>query len=245
MLRYGLSVVVLLLAGVAPAGATPLDEAMSAPCRLSDAEIAAQDRRLWLKFVGPGREQAPQPRTQALLRRLLAVHPQLPQRLALRAWRSAQINAKASSEPAIMVSTAAEALPEAELAALLAHELAHVALAHGRVQACFKHAVVASPLGFADSSREFDAALYDGAELRQRFSALSQRHELEADITASRMLAEAGLAADGLGRLLLRLAGQGAGLAAGAMTPVMSHPDHRTRIDAIDATVARVRTVTR
>lgn len=97
-----------------------------------------------------------------------------------------------------------------ELAGVLAHELAHIELGHGRQRAASE--LLARPfvrgLGFFRGGLLGRLLLGGGLDLLRKGA--SRRAELEADALAVTLLRQAGFSPDGLARFLERLARQGA-----------------------------------
>ncbi|GAB4440833.1 MAG: hypothetical protein OHK0035_32020 [Cyanobacteria bacterium J069] len=114
--------------------------------------------------------------------------------------RDRNLNAFALPGGKIFINAGAilKAESEAELAGLIAHELAHTSLSHG-----FQLAVDANTLGNA-----FQLIPYGGYAANLLYFNYSRDMERQADAFGTRLLASAGYAADGLHGLMVTLAKQ-------------------------------------
>lgn len=114
--------------------------------------------------------------------------------------RDRSLNAFALPGGKIFINAGAilKAQSEAELAGLIAHELAHTSLSHG-----FQLAVDANTLGNA-----FQLIPYGGYAANLLYFNYSRDMERQADAFGTRLLASAGYAADGLHGLMVTLAKQ-------------------------------------
>jgi predicted Zn-dependent protease len=183
-----------------------------------------------------------------LLGQGLAVHSERPEIFAgyrFLALESDEVNAFASPGGHILVTRGLLKLAESEdeLAAILAHEIAHTALKHGigSVQGARLAAIVskyaisagsASGGSIAAFTEAFGAAISEIATIIL-ISGYSQSYELAADLEAARILAAAGYDPEALTRLVARLpAREGQGVAAGTGFAV-THPDPSTRTLAL------------
>lgn len=125
-------------------------------------------------------------------------------------------------------------LPRDELAGVLAHELAHIELGHGRQRAARE--LLARP--FVGWLSMAGGGLFRGLVLNQGVALLrkgaSRQAELEADAMAVTLLRRAGFPPDGLSRFLRRLARQALHQPAwGAW--LSTHPHTTERLRALDA----------
>lgn len=164
------------------------------------------------------------------------------------ALESDEVNAFASPGGHVLVTRGLLRLAasEDELAAILAHEIAHTALGHGvgSVQGARLAAIVskyamsagaASGGSLAAFTEAFGAAISEIATIIL-ISGYSQSFELAADAEAKRILADAGYDPQALSRLVGRLpVKEGQGVAAGTGFAV-THPDPSTRILALAET---------
>lgn len=132
----------------------------------------------------------------------------------------------------------AAARDEGELAAILAHEISHVALRHGTNQAS-KAYVARAGLGVLDSltggrGSELGraAAAFGGAGADLIFHNFGRSSETEADLEGARLMAAAGYDPGDMVRFFEKL-----GEAGGARAPetVSDHPDPGSRVSAINA----------
>ncbi|NER32836.1 MAG: M48 family metalloprotease [Oscillatoria sp. SIO1A7] len=119
---------------------------------------------------------------------------------------------------------------EAELAGLLAHEIAHAVLSHGFEQ--FASSQLNNSLG-----QVIDGALGNKLPIGSIISTLvnlkySRTHERQADVVGTRVLATAGYAADGLRNLMVTLAeNQGNSSPPGFLS---THPASKDRVGYIE-----------
>lgn len=133
--------------------------------------------------------------------------------------RDRSLNAFALPGGKIFINAGAilKARSEAELAGLIAHELAHTSLSHG-----FQLAVDANTLGNA-----FQLIPYGGYVANLLYFNYSRDMERQADAFGTRLLASAGYAADGLHGLMVTLAKQERRVA--PFEWLSTHPDTRER----------------
>ncbi|WOB41787.1 M48 family metalloprotease [Thermoleptolyngbya oregonensis NK1-22] len=133
--------------------------------------------------------------------------------------RDRSLNAFALPGGKIFINAGAilKARSEAELAGLIAHELAHTSLSHG-----FQLAVDANTLGNA-----FQLIPYGGYAANLLYFNYSRDMERQADAFGTRLLASAGYAADGLHGLMVTLAKQERRVA--PFEWLSTHPDTRER----------------
>lgn len=133
--------------------------------------------------------------------------------------RDRSLNAFALPGGKIFINAGAilKARSEAELAGLIAHELAHTSLSHG-----FQLAVDANTLGNA-----FQLIPYGGYAANLLYFNYSRDMERQADAFGTRLLASAGYAADGLHGLMVTLEKQERRVA--PFEWLSTHPDTRER----------------
>ncbi|MFQ3629647.1 MAG: M48 family metalloprotease, partial [Cyanobacteriota bacterium] len=133
--------------------------------------------------------------------------------------RDRSLNAFALPGGKIFINAGAilKARSEAELAGLIAHELAHTSLSHG-----FQLAVDANTLGNA-----FQLIPYGGYAANLLYFNYSRDMERQADAFGTRLLASAGYAADGLHGLMMTLAQQERRIA--PFEWLSTHPDTAER----------------
>jgi predicted Zn-dependent protease len=133
--------------------------------------------------------------------------------------RDRSLNAFALPGGKIFINAGAilKARSEAELAGLIAHELAHTSLSHG-----FQLAVDANTLGNA-----FQLIPYGGYAANLLYFNYSRDMERQADAFGTRLLASAGYAADGLHGLMVTLEKQEQRVA--PFEWLSTHPDTRER----------------
>lgn len=151
-----------------------------------------------------GAEPRPTARAQRVFERLLAANGLEGRAYALRAYAMRGFNASAIYPRGVALSLVAmnDDVTDEELAAVLAHELAHLELGHARDQACEQWRLARSPLGFLDAAREFEREAVDNPSFAAPFARLSRAHELQADAFALRLLQAAGFPPRGLSRML-------------------------------------------
>lgn len=155
---------------------------------------------------------------------------------------STEVNAFASPGGHVLVTRGMLRLArsEDELAAVLAHEISHIALGHGLksvqgsrlTQIASDFAIQAGMSGGSDAAA-FTSAFGDSiAELASSLviSGYSLSYELEADQEARRMLLASGYDPRALETLISRLPRGGEASAAGF---ALTHPDAESRLDAL------------
>lgn len=130
---------------------------------------------------------------------------------------------------------------ETELAAVLAHEMSHVALRHGTHQAS-KAILVQAPAAFAAGLLDDeDSTMAKLAKLGIDFTArsiilkYSREAESEADLNGARILYDAGYDPEGLTRFFARLDEQGNQPHGRFATFLSDHPAPANRVAAIEA----------
>jgi predicted Zn-dependent protease len=148
----------------------------------------------------------------------------------LAGYGSPALNAHAMHTGKIVITQGLDSpdVPEEIVAASLAHEIAHVVMRHGLLQACFALQVI-NPLS---SLRQAQTDLMQevwasGQELGQRVRSLAHAHELQADAGAVALLRRAGYPGNSMSSLLQFLATRHA---AAQYWPSGSHPDHQLRL---------------
>ena len=132
---------------------------------------------------------------------------------------------------------------ETELAAVLAHEMSHVALRHGTHQAS-KAILVQAPAAFAQGYlEENDSMAAKIAKLGIDFTArsiilkYSREAESEADLNGIRILSDAGYDPEGLARFFKILDAQGNQPHTRFATFLSDHPAPANRIQAIETAI--------
>ncbi len=157
---------------------------------------------------------------------------------------SPEVNAFATPGGHILITRGALGLvgSEDELAALLAHEIAHVVLGHGLDSVRgMRFAEIASAyaleagMSAEGASREFTASFGDAiAELAQilLIGGYSQTFEIQADAEARRILEGAGYDGGALKSLILSLPDESAD--GGEQGIAFTHPSPQTRIAALE-----------
>ena len=150
-----------------------------------------------------------------------------------------EVNAYAFPGGYVFVNTGAiaEAETEGELAAVLAHEIAHVALRHGTNQAS-KAYVTKSGLELLDAvtgGRETALGRYAeraGAACAEAlFQTVGRSSETEADLEGARLMAAAGYDPREMARFFEKLGETGGARSTEALS---DHPDPRSRVAAIN-----------
>lgn len=207
--------------------------AAAALCDVAPADVAAvHERHLRALNAEAGAEPQPVVRAQRVFERLLDANELHGRGYTLRAYAMRGFNASAIYPRGVALSLVAmaEDVTDEDIAAVLAHELAHLELEHAIDQACELARLVQSPLGFQDAAREFEREAVEHPAFAAPYAALSRRHELQADALALQFLRAAGYAPLSLSRMLARrvvpnpLAG--------------THPELAERLAALSAAVA-------
>jgi predicted Zn-dependent protease len=154
-----------------------------------------------------------------------------------------EVNAYAFPGGYVFVNTGAieAAATEGELAAVLAHEIAHVALRHGTNQAS-KAYLTKAGLGLVDvltGGRETALGQYveraGGACAEVLFQKFGRSSETEADLEGARLMAAAGYDPRDMARFFEKLGETGGARSTEALS---DHPDPRSRVAAINEAVA-------
>lgn len=180
-------------------------ETRGASCDVAPADVAAvHERHMRALNAAVGEEPRPVARAQRVFERLIAANGLRDRGYELRAYAMRGFNASAVYPRGIALSQVAmdDDVSEEELAAVLAHELAHLELGHALDQACEQWRLADSPLGFADAAREFEREAADNPSFAASFARLSRAHELQADAFALRLLQAAGYTPLSLSRML-------------------------------------------
>lgn len=212
----------------------PLDHAIFDRCMTSPvrtAQVDAMDRRnvrdLLRKYGG-----VPVPATsRQALERLVQASPALKGRkVSLVAYTAKQLNAHEADHGVIVISSAAwsKDLEEDEVAAMLAHEVAHLELKDSKRMACEALAYVSNAeLTLPSAIQETTREAYSGeTDLSLTLAALSQAREKAADVRGAQLLAAAGYDPLAMARMLRKLAPPGVFSSA-------SHPAVSARIDNV------------
>jgi predicted Zn-dependent protease len=209
----------------------PLDHAIFDGCMTSparSAQVEAMDRRnvhdLLRKF---GRVPVPATSRQAL-ERLVQASPALKGRkVSLVAYTAKQLNAHEADHGVIVISAAAwsKGLEHDEVAAMLAHEVAHLELKDSKRMAL--GSVSSALLTYASAIQETTREAYSGdTDLSLTLATLSQAREKAADVRGAQLLAAAGYDPLAMARMLRKLAPPGVFSSA-------SHPAISARIDNV------------
>jgi Zn-dependent protease with chaperone function len=239
--RHGLAAALAVVATIAalaaavqlgiPALARAVAEALpqGADAQLGDGALRALDESLF------DPSELPEARRGELARLFASLSQQagLEAQLELRAGGAVGANAFALPGGTVVLTDELEALAQgdAEIAAVLAHELGHVARRHA-LRSVLQNAgvglLVAASLGDLASISSLAATLPTVLVQLQ----YSRRFEREADDFAAALLAEAQLDVDALGSVLERLeqATPGAGAVPGYLS---THPETGERVRAI------------
>lgn len=214
----------------------PLDHAIFDQCMSSPArtvQVEAIDRRnvrdLLRKFGS-----APVPATaRRSLERLVQASPVLKgSKTSLIAYSSKQLNAHEADQGVIVISSAAwskeKDMAQDEVAAMLAHEVAHLELKDSKRMACEALAYVSNAeLSLPSAIQETTREAYSGnSDLSLTLATLSQARENAADIRGAQLLAAAGYDPLAMARMLRKLAPPGVFSSA-------SHPAVSARIDNV------------
>ncbi len=133
---------------------------------------------------------------------------------------------------------------ETELAAVLAHEMSHVALRHGTHQAT-KSIPIAAAAAFFGSAVGDDSTLAKLAQFGINFGAqsvllhYSREAESEADINGAIIMNDAGYNPNGMARFFKRLQAEGT-QPSGVAAFLSDHPAPANRVEAIDREIRRL-----
>jgi predicted Zn-dependent protease len=212
----------------------PLDHAIFDRCMTSRArtvQVEAMDRRnvrdLLRKFGA-----VPVPATSRhALEQLVQASPALKgKKVSLVAYTGKQLNAHEADHGVIVISSAAwsKGLEEDEVAAMLAHEVAHLELKDSKRMACEALAYVSNAeLTLPSAIQETTREAYSGeTDLSLTLATLSQGRERAADVRGAQLLAAAGYDPLAMARMLRKLAPPGVFSSA-------SHPAVSSRIDNV------------
>jgi predicted Zn-dependent protease len=202
-------------------------------CRIPLEDIAAvHERQLRALNATVTQEPAPTARAQAIFQRLVDANGLQHRAYRLRAYAVGGFNGSAVFPSSVVLSQAAMEpdVADEEIAAVIAHELAHLELAHAVTQACEQAKLAPSPLGFQDSAREFERESADNPEFAAEFTAMSRQHEKEADAHGLNYLANAGYAPASLAQMLQHRVGD--------RTVSPTHPPMTERMAALLSALA-------
>lgn len=197
---------VALAAGLALYSAQPA-RAYLMRCDVSSADLAAvHERHMRALNASVEREPVPTARVQALFDRLVLANGLQSRGYVLRAYAARGFNASAVHPRGIALSVQAmdDGVSDEDIAAVLAHEIAHLELDHANEQACEQRRLAPSPLGFQDSAREFEREAVDNPIFAATFTRISQRQEIEADAQALAYLRAAGFDPQSVPHMLAR-----------------------------------------
>ena len=207
------------------------DQCMASPART--AQVEAMDRKqvhdLLRKF---GQARLPATSRQSLARLVQASPVLQGKQVRLVAYAAKSLNAHEADHGVIVISAAAwsreQDLAEDEIAAMLAHEVAHLELQDSKRMACEALAYVSNAdLTLPSAIRETTREAYSGeTHLSLTLATASQAREMAADARGAQLLATAGYDPLAMARMLRKLAPPGTFSSA-------SHP-------AIDARIRNV-----
>ena len=191
------------------------DQCMSSPVRT--VQVEAMDRRnvrdLMRKF---GASQLPAQHRGALARLVQASPALKGRKVSLVAYQSGFLNAHEADHGVIVISSAAwnkqKDLSDDEIAAMLAHEVAHLELKDSKRMACEALAYVSNAeLTLPSAIRETARETYSGdTHLSLTLATMSQSRERVADVRGAQLLAAAGYDPLAMARMLRKLAPPGA-----------------------------------
>lgn len=207
---------------------------------LDDAREAGQAR---VAAILNAHAEVPVPAAvRAVFARVAAVARGLPGGSAsLMGYRSGTLMGTAVWTGAVLVSSAAwtgdSALPEDELAALFAHELAHLERGDVPRALCETLGLAGSEAGRAREARARLMQRIAGGELQLalRLQLANHARELAADAHAMNLLAAAGYEGRAMLRLLHKLSREGSGAAS------FTHPATERRIEEAQSALLRFR----
>jgi predicted Zn-dependent protease len=184
-------------------------------------------------------------RTYAIFHRLIQAQFEVDEPSHAFDWRlagygSPALNAHAMHTGRIVVTQGLDSpeVPEEVVAAALAHEVAHVLMRHGLLQACFALEVM-NPLSSLRQAQTdlMEEVWHTGQDLGKRVRSLAHAHEFEADARAVALLRQAGYPPDSMSSLLQYLAVKHA---AAPFWSSGSHPDHQLRVARVKEVEALV-----
>lgn len=225
---------VLLLAGWGIAWA-----AAAQPACHDDARRAAEQRELDEAQIAEMLREHPAlptpPRLRAMLNELVAASPGLRERapVTLLALDDRELNAFAADHGVVILTTALwdprHGLSEDELAAVIAHELAHVEVRDALAEACEMQLRVGDANTDIAQVRARLATLNPASALGRDVSELLQEQELLADARGIALLRRTGRDPHAMARVLAKLhAPQLPGM---ALPGVPTHPALRERLE--------------
>lgn len=214
----------------------PLDHAIFDQCMRSPArtiQVAAMDRRNVHDLLNKyGKATVPASARRGL-DRLVQASPVLKGRtVSLVAYKARFLNAHEADHGVIVIASAAwsrdKGLADDEVAAMLAHEVAHLELKDSKRMACEALAYVSNAeLTLPSAIRETTREAYSGdSDLSLTLATLSQAREKAADVRGAQLLAAAGFDPRAMARMLRKLAPPGVFSSA-------SHPAIGARIENV------------
>ena len=191
------------------------DQCMSSPART--AQVEAMDRRNVRDLVRKSGAAQPPATHRRALDRLVQASPVLKgSKVSLVAYKSKFLNAHEADHGVIVISSAAwsqeKGLSNDEVAAMLAHEVAHLELKDSKRMACEALAYVSNAeLSLPSAIRETAREAYSGdTHLSLTLATMSQSRERVADARGAQLLAAAGYDPLAMARMLRKLAPPGA-----------------------------------
>jgi predicted Zn-dependent protease len=229
---------VLLLAGLAtpwPAFAQP--GCHDDPQRISEQRQLDEEQITALLRERPA--AAVPPRVQALLAELLQASPRLRHGppVQLLAFEDRELNAFAADHGVILLTSALwspmHGLSEDELAAVIAHELAHVEVRDGLAEACEMQLRVGDARTGVAQVRARLAMLNPASTLGRNAAELLQEQELLADARGIALLRRVGRNPQAMPSVLAKL--HAPGLPGVALMAAHTHPELRKRLARAEA----------
>lgn len=220
LIRSSAAALMLILSHGAFAHAS--SQCLSAQSRIQEAKALEQAQ---LARVRPSAQPIPADVQAAFARLVRAARLPAGQRLQLQAVEGAR-NAWVDNSGTVRVSasfwTGEHRLSTEEIAAVLAHEIAHVETFDPMAKLCDTVALVGNDqLSFQAAAREVHKAIGAGDnQLAIRMMQQNHQRELRADQRGVQMLAAAGFAPEAMARMLLKV---GQGQAASASHPALEH----------------------
>lgn len=233
---------IVAVGGTSTAQADPLDAnaCLESPARA--AQVAASDGSMVATLQSALGEVAVPEHVQRIFARLVdASRSGAPREYRLLGYSGPTFTAHAAAPGHVLVSQRVwidSGVEEADIAAVLAHELAHLKLLHAHAAGC-------RALKFVDDARwDLGAAVQavlrvarQDRDVAKAWNAMHQRFELEADAHAVTVLRAAGYPPQALARLLRRLASQSDAQARGGDSATHTHPALAARIEAVERVV--------
>ncbi|HEU4621193.1 MAG TPA: M48 family metalloprotease [Burkholderiaceae bacterium] len=227
-----------------PMAARAIDTPACVTSPIRAQQVAASDSAMVATLQAALGEVAVPESVKLIFARLTAANSAEPARdYKLLGYRGPAFTAHAAAPGVVLVSDrlwTEAGRSESDIAAVLAHELAHLQLAHSHIAGC-------RALKFVDSE-EWDIGAAVQAVLKvakkepsvaQAWNTMQQRFEFEADALGLTFLRRAGYDPRALPRLLRRLSERSDSAERDAQTTASTHPALQRRIEAAERHLTR------